>query len=52
MWLFRIVCAFVFGKYMDFGVLGAWIAMVLDWVVRAIFYVIHYKRGKWKEKSL
>ena len=52
MWLFRIACAFIFGKYMGFGVFGAWIAMVLDWVVRAIFYVIHYRCGKWKEKSL
>lgn len=52
MWMFRIACAFIFGKYMGFGVFGAWIAMVLDWVVRAIFYVIHYRCGKWKEKSL
>ena len=52
MWLSRIACAFIFGKYMGFGVFGAWIAMVLDWVVRAIFNVIHYRCGKWKEKSL
>lgn len=52
MWVFRIICAFLFGKYMEMGVFGAWVAMVLDWIVRAVFFLIRYKNGKWKGKAL
>lgn len=52
MWLFRILCAFLFGKMIGLGVFGAWVAMVLDWVVRAVFFLIHYKKDRWKKKSL
>ncbi len=52
MWLFRIVCAVIFGKFMGWGVFGTWVAMVLDWVVRAIFYGIHYIRGRWIGKTM
>lgn len=52
MWLFRIICAFIFGKYMGLGVIGVWIAMVLDWVIRAVVFGIRYKRGTWKGKTL
>ena len=52
MWVFRIICAFIFGKYMGMGVFGAWAAMVLDWIVRAVFFLGHYRRGKWKGRTL
>ena len=52
MWVFRIVFAFFLGKYMGLGVFGTWIAMVLDWYVRAIFFVVRYKSGKWKNRQL
>ena len=47
MWIFRICAAFLIGGYMGFGVLGVWIAMVLDWVVRSICFIIRYRSGKW-----
>ncbi len=50
MWFCRIVLGFVFGKYMGFGVLGTWIAMIMDWCVRSAFFITHYCRGKWMEK--
>lgn len=52
MWLFRIACAVVFGTYMGMGVFGAWAAMVLDWIVRTAFYVVHYRRGRWIGKKI
>lgn len=48
MWLFRIVFSYVLGGYFGLGVLGVWIAMVIDWVVRAICMALRYKSGKWK----
>lgn len=43
----RIVLAYILGDYMGLGVLGVWIAMSIDWVVRAIFFVGRVRTGKW-----
>lgn len=48
MWLCRIVCSFILGKYLGMGVFGIWVAMVLDWCFRSVFMCIRYKHGKWK----
>ncbi len=50
MWFCRIVLSYVIGKYMGVGVLGVWIAMIIDWVVRAVCFVIRYRSGRWKDK--
>lgn len=47
MWIFRIGAAYILSCYFDMGVLGIWVAMTIDWGVRAILYVIRYKREKW-----
>lgn len=31
------------------GVLGVWIAMVIDWCVRAVCMTLRYKTGRWKQ---
>lgn len=48
MWIFRIGFSYILGKYFGMGVFGVWVAMVIDWVVRVIFFVLQYCRGKWK----
>lgn len=40
MWIFRIGFSYLVGKYMGLGVFGVWVAMVIDWVVRAICFII------------
>lgn len=52
MWACRLVLSWVIGNMLGFGVFGVWIAMVLDWAVRSTFFIIHYKRGKWKGKKV
>lgn len=51
MWMCRIVMGFVLGKYLGLGVFGTWMAMILDWCVRSIFFLWHYFRGKWMYKA-
>lgn len=51
MWLCRIVMGVVFGAYLDLGVLGIWMAMILDWCVRSVFFLIRYGRGKWQSQK-
>lgn len=48
MWIFRIGFSYILGKYFGMGVFGVWVAMVIDWAVRVIFFVLRYCRGKWK----
>lgn len=48
MWIFRIGFSYILGKYFGMGVFGVWVAMVIDWVVRVIFFELRYCRGKWK----
>ena len=48
MWTFRIGTAYIFSYYFDMGLLGVWIAMTIDWIFRAICYVVRYKGTKWE----
>lgn len=50
MWTCRVGLSYVFGKYMGMGVMGVWIAMMCDWVFRAIFFGIRFIRGTWLTK--
>lgn len=52
MWIFRIGFSYLVGKYMGLGVFGVWVAMVIDWVVRAICFIIRYFNGKWKHGEI
>lgn len=48
MFLFRIGCAYLCVHVFKIGVLGIWVAMVIDWIARSVIFEIRYKRGKWK----
>lgn len=47
MWICRILFAFLFAKRFGLGVLGVWLAMILDWCVRSVFFIGRYLSGKW-----
>ena len=51
MWLFRVIASYVLGRFMGLGLFGVWIAMTIDWLVRAVAFVVRYKQEKWVEKS-
>ena len=50
MWIFRIGFSYVIAAFMGVGVLGVWIAMTIDWLVRAIFFGARYRGKKWEMK--
>jgi Na+-driven multidrug efflux pump len=52
MWMFRIVFSYLLGKYCHMGVFGVWVAMVIDWCVRALLMGWRYRKGRWKEIHL
>lgn len=46
--LVRLVFSYILGLIFHMGVIGIAIAMVSDWVVRAIILFVRLKQGKWK----
>ncbi|MFO7151627.1 MAG: MATE family efflux transporter [Bacillota bacterium] len=48
MWIVRIGFTSYFLKYLNMGLIGAWIAMFLDWAVRSVLYIIRFRGGEWK----
>ena len=48
MWVFRIGAAYLFAGELGFGALGVWIAMICDWLFRAVLFSIRWLSGKWK----
>ena len=48
MWLFRIVMGYVLGIALGWGVLGVWMGMFIDWMVRAVLFYMRMVGGKWK----
>ena len=45
----RIALSYVIADWMGIGVFGTWIAMFIDWYVRAAIYVYRYFSNKWTE---
>ena len=45
----RIALSYVIADWLGVGVFGTWIAMFIDWYVRAAIYVYRYFSGKWME---
>lgn len=52
MWIFRIGCSFLLGRYLGWGVFGVWSAMMIDWFFRMIFMIWRYLSGRWKTKMI
>lgn len=49
MWIVRIAGSYVFGTWLGMGVVGVWLAMTLDWVVRAAGFIWRFLSGKWRK---
>lgn len=48
MWIFRIGFSYILGQYAQLGVLGVWMAMIIDWAVRSLFFIARYRGTKWQ----
>jgi putative MATE family efflux protein len=47
-WVFRVVMAYIFVNIFGWGLIGAWVAMVLDQYTRSAIVYTRYRSGKWK----
>jgi Na+-driven multidrug efflux pump len=51
MWTTRIGFGIFLAKFMNMGMFGVWVAMILDWVVRSVFFLARYRGNKWESKK-
>lgn len=54
MWVFRVGMSYLLGASwgLNMGLLGVWLAMFADWVVRACVFLIRFLQGGWKNHSV
>ncbi len=52
MWVIRIFLGYIFALVLPLGVLGIWLAMYLDWLIRSVFFALRLKGRKWLQKSV
>jgi len=50
--LFRVLFSVILGICFGLGAIGVWIAMIIDWGCRSIFFVARFKSKKWQLKKL
>lgn len=49
MWVFRIAFSYILGVHFGLGLVGVWMAMIIDWVVRSCFFITRYRGTKWQK---
>jgi putative MATE family efflux protein len=51
MLLFRMAFSYLLVLQFHMGVLGIWIAMMIDWLTRSAAFVVRYLSGRWERKN-
>lgn len=46
-WVFRVIVAYILVHVFQWGLVGAWVALVLDQTVRALIVYLRYRTDKW-----
>ena len=52
MWLCAVPLSYLFGIYWGWGLVGIWVAMAVDEILRGLLFVYRWYSGKWKNKKL
>lgn len=49
MWIFRIGFGIYLARNTDLGMFSVWVAMIIDWIVRSIFFILRYRSNRWEK---
>ena len=54
MWICRIGMSYLLGSSwgLGLGLLGVWLAMFADWIVRSAVFLVRFLRGRWKDHQV
>jgi putative MATE family efflux protein len=47
MWLLRVVLGYILGITLGLGIIGVWVAMIIEWGVRGMIFTGRFKGKKW-----
>ena len=47
MFTFRIIFSYLLGVGLGMGIIGVWIALLIDWGVRVTMFGLRYLHGDW-----
>ncbi|MFL6518102.1 MAG: MATE family efflux transporter, partial [Bacillus sp. (in: firmicutes)] len=47
MWLLRVILGYILGITLGFGIIGVWVAMIIEWGVRGMIFTGRFKGKKW-----
>ena len=45
----RIALAYLLSIHFNMGMFGTWVAMFIDWIVKAVIFIYRYISGKWAQ---
>ena len=51
-WVVRLPLAYLFGIYLDLGLVAVWLTMWLDWWVRGAVVLLRFRRMRWTDARL
>ena len=52
MWLLRVVLGYILGITLGFGIIGVWVAMIIEWGCRGLIFCLRFKGKKWYAHKL
>jgi len=51
MWTLRVAGGYIISVWLGLGVLGVWVSMGLDWLLRMMLFIWRYKSNKWQNRQ-
>ncbi|MGI5912431.1 MAG: MATE family efflux transporter [Syntrophomonadaceae bacterium] len=51
-WLYRLPLMYLFIRFWEFPISYVWLLFVSDWLLRALVFIVIYRRKKWLRKAL
>jgi putative MATE family efflux protein len=52
LWLFRVVVGYIVAIKLDYGIVGLWVAMYFDWILRGVAYQLRWWKRRWIRKII
>ena len=52
MFTFRLLLSYIIGLKLGMGAIGVWLAMIVDWVFRAVAFCLRYRGKRWLSYSI
>lgn len=52
MWFVRVILGYILGVTLVFGIIGVWVAMIIEWSIRGVVFYLRFRGEKWYQHKL